>query len=184
MTSKLITPPAALAVLLADAKASLRIETLDTALDGLITAYVQGITEHAEQLTGSSFITQTWRTTLPAFPTSIRLASSPLIAITSVKYIDTAGVEQTLAAASYTVEGEYIVPAYNVTWPATRLQANAVTVDATYGYGATEAAVPKGIKLYILAALVQQFDPAVRPEKDTVQSSFIDRLLDRFRVYS
>jgi uncharacterized phiE125 gp8 family phage protein len=183
MTSKLITAPAAPAVSLADAKANLRIEADDTALDGLVTAYVQGITKFAEHLTGGAFISQTWRTTLPAFPKAIRLARSPLIAIASVKYIDPDGAEQTLPAESYVVDGEYIVPAYGVTWPATRLQANAVTVEASYGFGADETAVPANVRLYIIAKLVEQFDPAVKAEKATVQASFIDRLLDSAMVY-
>ena len=51
------------------------------------------------------------------------------------------------------------------------------------GYGASDADIPKGIKLYILARLVEQYDPAIRVEKDTVQSSFLDGLLDRYKVY-
>jgi uncharacterized phiE125 gp8 family phage protein len=161
----------------------LRIEADDTALDGLVTAYVQGITEFAEHLTGRSFIAQTWQQVLPAFPDEIRLTSSPVISIGSVKYIDTDGAEQTLDPAAYVIDGEYLAPAYGATWPATRMQANAVTVDASYGHGADATAVPDGIRLYIIAKLVEQFDPAVRLEKDTVQASFIDRLLDRYKVY-
>lgn len=189
MTAKLITAPAAPAVSLPDAKANLRIEADDTALDGLITAWVDGITEHAEHLTGRSFVSQKWRLTLPAFPAchhdqrAIRLPSSPLLEITAFKYIDPVGAEQTLAAEAYTVDGEYLLPAYGTAWPATRMQAVAVTIEGTFGYGVDDTAVPNGIRLYILAKLTEQFDPAVRPEKDTVQASFIDRLLDRYKVY-
>lgn len=181
MTSTLITPPASAAVDLASAKAELKVD--GDYLDASIAAWIDGITAHAEHLTGRSFVQQTWRTTLPAFPAEIRLPSSPLIAISSVKYIDQDGAEQTLDPAAYTVDGEYLLPAYGTTWPATRMQAGAVKIEGTFGYGADHNAVPSGIRLYIMAKLVEQFDPAARVEKDTVQASFIDRLLDRYKVY-
>jgi uncharacterized phiE125 gp8 family phage protein len=190
MTSTLITPPTSAAVDLASAKAELKVD--GDYLDASIAAWIDGITAHAEHLTGRSFVSQTWRKTLPAFPydarspigpQAIRLPSSPLIAISSVKYIDQGGAEQTLDPAAYTVDDEYLLPAYGTTWPSARMQANAVTVEGTFGYGTDHTAVPGGIKTYILACLAQQFDPAVRPEKDTVQSSFLERLLDRFKIY-
>ena len=185
MQTRLITPPAALAVSLASAKLNLRID--DNASDAIITAWIQGITAHAEHITGRSFINQTWRVTLDAFPDSIPLPC-PVSSVTSVKYLDKLGAEQTLDADQYFVdtasEPGAIVPAVGVTWPDTYDRINAVYVDVVAGYGATDASVPDGIKLYILAKLTEQYDPSVRPEKDTVQASFLDRLLDRFKVYS
>lgn len=181
MTTTLITPPAVQAVGLIAAKEALKVDGAD--MDTLIAAWVSGITAHAEHVTGRSFIAQTWRATLPGFSASMRLPSSPVISISSVKYIDQAGAEQTLDPAAYVVTGECMLPAYGATWPATREQADAVKIEGVFGYGATADDVPAGIKLYLIAALAQQFDPAVRLEKDTVQASFIDRLLDRYRTY-
>jgi uncharacterized phiE125 gp8 family phage protein len=190
MTSERISEPLAPAVSLAAARQNLRVD--GTELDSLIEAWLGGIVDHAEHLTGRSFVSQGWRLTLPAFPNderspihpqAIRLPSSPLIGITVFKYIDPTGAEQTLAAEAYAVEGEYLIPAYGTSWPGSRLQAAAVTIEGTFGYGADNTTVPNGVRLYILAKLVEQFDPAVRPEKDTVQASFIDRLLDRYKVY-
>ena len=185
MTARLITPPEALAVSLASAKLNLKIDSSDQ--DAIITAWIQGITAHAEHITGRSFINQTWRVTLDAFPSAIKLPC-PVSSVTSVKYLDTTGAEQTLAANQYLVdsvsEPGVIVPAVGASWPATYPQVNAVYVDVVAGYGATDASVPDGIKLYILAKLTEQFDPAIRLEKDTVQASFLDCLLDRYRVWS
>lgn len=180
MTSTLITPPA-LAVDLAAAKEALRVDGDEQ--DALVEAWLRGIIDHAEHATQRSFIAQTWRTVLPGFPAALRLPSSPVISITSVKYIDTAGIEQTLPESAYYVADDCLLPAYGTTWPATRDQANAVTVEAVYGYGESPDDVPHGIRLYLIAALAQQFDPAIRPEKDAVRASFIDRLLDKFRKY-
>jgi uncharacterized phiE125 gp8 family phage protein len=187
MTSQRISESLAPAVSLAEARQNLRVD--GTELDSLIEAWLGGIVEHAEHLTGRSFVSQKWRLTLPAFPSchhdqgAIRLPSSPLIEITAFKYIDAVGAEQTLAAEAYALDGEYLIPAYGTSWPAARMQAAAVTIEGTFGYGVDNTPVPNGVRLYILAKLVEQFDPAVRPEKDTVQASFIDRLLDRYKVY-
>ena len=184
MPTRLITPPAALAVSLAEAKLNLRIDGNEQ--DSMIEAWIHGITAHAEHLTGRSFINQTWRVTLDSFPDAIELPG-PVSSVT-VKYIDEAGTEQTLDQADYIVDSAsepgYAVPGVGKAWPATYDRINAVNVDVVAGYGDSEVNVPKGITLYILARLVEQYDPAVRVEKDTVQSSFLDRMLDRWKVYA
>ena len=183
MPTRLIIPPAALPVSLAEAKLNLRIDGNEQ--DSLIEAWIHGITAHAEHLTGRSFINQTWRVTLDKFPDAIELPV-PASSVT-VKYLDDAGIEQTLDPADYIVdtasEPGYAVPGVGKAWPGTYDRINAVNVDVVAGYGATDASIPKGIKLYILARLVEQYDPAIRVEKDTVQSSFLDGLLDRWKVY-
>lgn len=184
MPTRLITPHAALPVSLAEAKLNLRIDGNEQ--DTMIEAWLHGITAHAEHVTGRSFINQTWRVTLDAFPDAIELPV-PVSSVT-VKFLDEAGIEQTLDPADYLVDSAsepgYAVPNVGKAWPTTYDRINAVNVDVVAGYGATEASVPNGIKLYILAKLVEQYDPAIKAEKDTVQSSFIDRLLDPYKVYA
>ena len=184
MPTRLITPPEALAVSLDEAKLNLRVD--GTEQDSLITAWIDGITAHAEHLTGRSFINQTWRVTLDDFPDAIELPCVP--SAVTIKYLDLAGAEQTLDPADYIVdsvsEPGYAVPGVGKAWPETYDRINAVNVDVVAGYGATEADIPQGIKLYILARLVEQYDPATRVEKDTVQSSYLDRMLDRYRIYA
>lgn len=181
MTTYLLTPPAALAVSLATAKEHLKITNSDQ--DALVTAWIDGITAHAEHATGRSFINQTWRVTLDKFPDAIEIPANAASA--TVKYYDTAGVEQTLDPADYVVDtaNSYIVPGVDKSWPETYERINSVNVDVVCGYGASDANVPKGLKLYICAKLVEQYDPASVPEKGTVQASFIDSLLDRFKAY-
>lgn len=73
------------------------------------------------------------------FPACLRLRWKSVASVTSVKYVDDAGVEQTLAADQYQLTAPFgetpceVVPAYNVTWPSTRWQRDAVTV--TYQAG-------------------------------------------------
>lgn len=179
MTTQVVTPAGSLAVSLADAKLQLRIDGVDQ--DALVEAWIEGITAHAEHYTGRAFVNQGMRVTLDSFPSAIRLDRSPVVSVESVKFYDANGVLQTLNPADYVVdnvsEPGYIVPATGKAWPVTADRINAVIVDFTAGY----AAVPKGIQLYILAKLVEQYD--ANPVKESVQTSYVDRLLDPFRVY-
>jgi uncharacterized phiE125 gp8 family phage protein len=185
MTTRLITPPATLALSLADAKDALKIDTSDQ--DAQVESWVAGITAHAEHLTGRALVTQSWRVTLDAFPDAIELAHPPIIAVLSVKFIDTDGAQRTLDPQDYVLDKEsepgYLVPARGKSWPATADQINALQVEYTCGYGVASD-VPKSIRLYLIAKLREQYDPAIKAEKGTVQSSFLDRLLDRETVYA
>lgn len=185
MTSRQITAPTVLAVSLEDARANLRVDGTD--LDSLITLWVQGITASMEHEIGQCIMAQTWKVSLDAFPTEIALPH-PVIGITSVKYFDVAGVEQTLATSAYKINRSAykttITPVFGTTWPVTQDDTGVITVIVECGYGSTPASTPANVRLYILAKLVEGFDPATRSERDTVQSNFITRLLDACRSYA
>ena len=185
MSIEQITPPAVLAVSLAHAKETLRIT--HGALDATITLWLESITEEAEHAVGRSFINQGWRLTLDRFGDAIRLSSPPTVSVESLKYFDADNAEQTLDPADYFVDTKslpgFIVPAVGKAWPPTYDRPNALTVEYTCGYGPTDVRVPKCVKQYILARLIDQFDAATGEFKETPRSKYIDRLLDRVRVY-
>lgn len=64
----------------------------------------------------------------------IRLRYPEIIGITSVKYVDHAGSEQTIDPAAYELLGRDLVPAYNAAWPAARMQREAVRIRYQAGY--------------------------------------------------
>lgn len=181
MTDKLITPPVAMAVSLADARTAARAD--GTGHDAELQMIVGAITEEAEHITGRAFIEQTWRVTLDSFPDAIKLPMPPVASVVSVKYMDADGIEQTLDPADYYVdkvtEPGYIVPASGRAWPQTLAHVNAVTVEVICGYGADDSAVPSSIKGYILAKVAEHFAQPGAPK-----SEFLVRLLDRAKVYS
>lgn len=185
MTQRLITPPTVLAVTLDQAKANLRVDGAD--MDALITMWVEGIIAALEHEIGQCLMPQTWEVTLDAFPIAISLPH-PVISITSVKYLDVTGAEQTLAPAAYKlIRSAYtstLTAISGATWPTTASEVGAVTITVECGHGTTAAATPANVRLYILAKLVEQFDPATRTERDTVQSDFVGRLLDACRTYA
>lgn len=154
MPRVLVTPPAAEPVSLSEAKAHLRVT--DTGEDSLITSFIAAARGWVEDFTQRALITQTWDYKLDAFVGTMEIPLPPLQSVTSIKYFDTAGVEQTLASTEYTVdtaaERGLVRLAYGKSWPATHVQANAVTIRFIAGYGAA-AAVPGTIKAACLLLL-------------------------------
>lgn len=148
MALKIFTAPAEEPVTLAEAKLHLR--ESETARDALILSLIAGATDFAERETGRRLITQTWDYFLDGFPDwGLEVPYPPLASITSIKYIDTAGAEITLAATEYLVdvksEPGRVTPAYGKTWPSIRSQVNAVTIRFVCGYG-LHAAVPERVR--------------------------------------
>lgn len=186
MTTRQITPPLMMAVTLADSKDTLRIEQDDTSLDSQLAIWIKAVTEEAEAAANRAFVNQGLRTTVDAFAPSI-LLRAPLVSVESIKYIDAAGQQQTLDPGSYVVitdvEPGCVVPAYGKVWPTTLARPGAVTVDYTAGAGPDDDSVPHAAKLYILARLAEQWDPAVKEFKETARSHFVSRLLDTLKVY-
>ena len=106
---------------------------------------IPGVRDRAELATQRALPTQTWDAKFDEFPwvDYIELPKPPLVSVTSVKYIDTNGVEQTWVSSNYSVDAPSgprcargrVLLGYGKTWPATRLQANAVTIRFICGYG-------------------------------------------------
>lgn len=187
MSLKLITSPAAEPVTLAEAKAHLRV--VSTADDAYITALIVAARQGAEHLTQCALMPQTWELALDEFSDEIALQKPPFASMTSVRYVDAAGVLQTITEAGYSLDthGDQAIlrPAYGLTWPGTRRQPNAVLVRYVAGY-ANAASVPQEIKAWMLLRIGMLYE---NREAVTVGMTFselpqVDRLLDGYRVWS
>jgi uncharacterized phiE125 gp8 family phage protein len=154
MPTTLETAPALEPVTLDEAKAQCRVTTTtdNTYLTSLITA----AREKVERDTRRALIEQTWRATLPSFPSGriIRLERAPLISVTSVRYYDADNADTLLATADYTVNAKptpgFVELNWDKTWPVTYDRADAVTILFKAGSGAAAAAVPGALKLAVL----------------------------------
>jgi len=186
MATTLSAGPATEPITTAEAKLHLRVDhSIDDALIDSMTAAAR---EWAEAATGRKCVTQTWLLKLDAFPSEIRPPFPPLSSVTSIGYIDTAGVTQTLSASSYSVDTDSepgrIVPAYGESWPSTRGMSNAVTVTYVCGYGAASA-VPDSIKAAIKLLLGNIYEH--REDVVPVQMSNLPdgarHLLSPYRVF-
>lgn len=129
--------------------------------------WIQSVRNAGEIRTHRTFITQTVDFFLQGFPKVIRLDDTgKLQSVTSVKYTDTAGVQQTLDAAEYqvntkTTPGE-IRSAWSKSWPSIRPVDNAVEIRAVVGYGDAED-VPVGLRDWMLLMVEHKFGPGRSP---------------------
>lgn len=174
-----VTGPAAEPVTSAEIKASARIDgtEFDTQIAILITAFRQ----QAEHQQGRRLITQTVELVLDDFPADhIDLILPGAQSITSIKYLDTSGTEQTLDAGVYALDADSTpnraLLKYGQQWPETQDVPNAVRIRYVVGYGASSASVPQNIRLWIIAQVCAALDNQPPP-------AWLDRLLDADMVH-
>jgi len=184
MSLQLITPPAAEPVVLADAKAHLKVDTTDD--DALIASLITAARIRAEWFTRRAFITQSWiawRDTWPVQPFEIPLP--PLQSLTSITAYDRNDAATILDPSLYRVDAAAI-PA-RIAWkettvPPTNLRTfNALAIAFTAGYGPAATDVPEPIRRAILTIVADLYthrgDDAPTPQAALA-------LLEPFRLIS
>jgi len=184
----LITAPVEEPVSLSEAKLHARIE--HSADDTLVTALITAAREQVEHITGRRLINQTWEQVLPAFADSMDLDIGPVSSITSVKYLDSAGAEQTLSNTVYELISESLPPRLVLktgqSWPATFTADNAVRIRFVAGYGAESTAVPQSIHIWMLLLIGTWYNQregmAAGATVAEVPRGFWDGLLDPYRI--
>ena len=188
----LITPAAAEPIDVSEAKASPSLRVATATDDTDIGVLIATARDMAETITRRAFVTQTWEYVLDGFPTGgIVLPMPPLQSVTSIKYIDTDGTQQTLDALLYAVDTDsepgLVVPAYGESWPSTRYEVNAVRVRFVAGYG-DASDVPEALKTWAkirVGTLYAQREALVVGQTVmAVPRDFVDALLDSYRVYT
>lgn len=147
MATKVITAPSQ-QIPTADLRAHCRITGTDE--DALLVGFLAGAVDLAEHYTQRAIGVQTLELALDEFPDgAIAIERGPVVSITSVKYINEAGTEQTLSTSLYTLDDysqtSWVIPAYDTEWPDTRDVANAVKVR--YQAGSLPAAVKSALLL-------------------------------------
>lgn len=155
MGIKVITAPAAL-LTLAELRLHLKLDTTGGvhADDTLITAQLTAAHEFCEHYAQCSFGTQTLELALDEFPEGpIELARGPVTSVTSVKYINTAQAEITLAGTAYTLDDyslpQWVIQTYDTEWPDTLASANAVKVRYVAGATTLPSAVRAALLLVV-----------------------------------
>ena len=146
----LVTEPLVEPITLVEAKQHARIS--HTTEDALLDAYIRTARATAEDYMARGILTQTWKLTLETWADRIWLPmAAPLQSVTSVKYYDPAGVQQTLATTVYAVDTVSrpgrIVRGVNQAWPALQPDRLMGAVEITYVVGwTTLALIPERIK--------------------------------------
>jgi len=168
MVLKQITAPLTEPVTIEEVCGQIRIGDLSEEV-ATVNLFIAAIREQAEAMTRRALITQEWELVLDGFPGGripITLPKAPVQSITSIKYIDVNGVEQTLDSIAYRLladcEPSDVIPAYGISWPATRCDKAVVRVRFKCGYGPLASDdpedpdkvmpnnVPNGIKQWML----------------------------------
>jgi len=148
------------AVNLRDAKKHLEIPDASTAHDSYLTTMIEAAREIVEDDTGLVIPTTTCVLNWDAWPDEFVLPLRPAISVTTLKYYDTAGDQQTWSSANYTLDADRAQPtvfyAYNVTTPTIRSIENAIELTWSAGYS-SQANVPEKIKQAVLVKLSQLF---------------------------
>lgn len=166
-----ITAPARYPVTLIQAKAQCRVD--DNAHDAEIDRLVETVTSRfdgPDGILGRALVQQTWEMRLAYFCTPIKIPLPPFVSLTSVKYLDTAAVEQTVSASVYEVvdqgfEPSLLQPKYAQSWPSVSLpdRADAVRVRFVAGYASVEnealsGTIPSAILSAMLLDIEQKYD--------------------------
>ncbi|WFF40400.1 hypothetical protein EVC62_02170 [Salinicola endophyticus] len=170
--SRLIAPPAAEPVSLAEAKAQARIEHDDD--DDLVQRLIASARSSAEQRTGRALITQTWEQRGRPQGGMIELRRWPAVEVLSVS----AGTVPLDTDAWRAELGEF---------PEIELLADRdaeVAVTYVAGYGDTAEDVPAPIRQWILVAIDTMYELREAEVTGTIVSrvGYVDGLLNDYRV--
>jgi uncharacterized phiE125 gp8 family phage protein len=139
---------------LEEALAQCKVDTRDE--DALFTTWIKSERQRLEEEYGRAFVTQTWDWQLDAFPgcnEPLIVPRPPLVSVSSISYLDSAGALQVMSTSKYSVDTVSdpgrICLAYGESWPLTRPVPAAVSIRFVAGYGAA-AAVPDPIRRALL----------------------------------
>lgn len=135
---RIVTPPAAYPVTLAEAKEWAKCYADDTSQDGTINTLIAGMVNHAEHLTGQAFVERTLELSLPCFRYCIELPWAPLLGVDSIAYTDTSETAQTVSSADYEVDivskPGRVRPISTSAWPSIGTRFNPVRIQYRAGY--------------------------------------------------
>jgi len=173
-----IVAPALPVLSLSDAKAHLRVthSEEDVAIAALVDAAAAWL-DGWRGVLGMALDPQTWELALDYFPAGgFCIPLGPVVSIVSVKYMDAAGVEQTMPPADYEAHAERIRPVAG--WPATNGALGAVRLQFVAGDG-----VPDNIK-HVVRLLVGHWYENRESVGDKMESvpMAVDMLVNSIRV--
>lgn len=156
--------PGELAVSVADLKDHLNLAQGDTTHDDKLETYIYAATERVEKDTGGrQIITATYSYSADGFHDCIKLPIRPITSVSSVTYVDTDGVTQTLDQSDWVFDESRreVRPSLGNEFPCTYVDPSAITVEFAAGYGTDESNIPRLLKAAIMLCASNWFyDPA------------------------
>jgi uncharacterized phiE125 gp8 family phage protein len=182
--------PAADLMTLAEAKKHCRVDHSeeDDVIAGLLAAATAWLDGYSGVL-GRALINQTWRLNLSCWPACrIRLPLAPVSAITSIKYYNTANVQQTLGSSNYGLIEDALSPSaewvFNASLPSLYERPDAIEVIFVAGYGPAASDVPQAVIVaakMLIAHLYENREPVNIGNITTNLPFAVDALIAPFR---
>lgn len=171
----------------ADVKRQLKIAATDASKDELLEMYIGAVCGFLDGADGSlkrAVAQQAWALVLPSFhphgryaPYRIELPLPPIRSVTSIRYYDANGSEQTLAEDAWRLvnrgsERSRVVPING--WPAAQCREDAVSIEFVAGYGEEDGQVgmPTQIKQAVILMIKQLYDMGQRSVFVTTDTVF------------
>lgn len=138
MSHQLTTAPTLEPLSLAEAKQHLR--ATDTSQDSIIALLIPAARQACETKTQRQIVAGRYRMVLDDFGCGVQLPVAPALQVVSVKYLDMAGVQQTMPSSDYAVdlvsEPGRITPGFGKIWPVILPQIGAVEIVFDAGHAA------------------------------------------------
>ena len=191
MVTKVITHPTTEPISIDEVARHLRLGGSPYADATLITVLTTAARQWVEEYTRMAIGTQTLELVLDSFPSALMLRPYAQI-VTSIKYLDTAGVEQTLSASGYTLDNDslpcWVTPAYGYEWPDTYPVPNSVRVRYVAGYTSDTDSpaypMPKPMYAAILLTIGDLYENREGSIVGTIHTvnPAVDRLLSMYRL--
>jgi uncharacterized phiE125 gp8 family phage protein len=185
MAYKVVTAVATEPVTLAEARLQCKVDSDDTTHDTALTTLITEAREYAEHYTGLALAPQTLEMALDCFPDYeddvIALEMPPVATITSVKYTDLAGVEQTITSTAYSLSlygsSRNLSPTYNNYWPSTQDIPDAVRIRYATGYSTAPKAAKGAMLIHIeLSSPLNPLTPAERATMERARDSLLNTI--------
>lgn len=174
------------AVSVSEAKAHLRVYHSED--DSYLGSLVLSATQVIEHETKHALITRQFVLGMDQFPEDeIVLPRSPLGAVSSITYTDTAGALQTLSSSVYLVYQVNAVPRIkrkaSQTWPNISTEGGLpISVTFTAGYGAISANIPQSLRHAVLLQAAHMYEnrTAVAPAQMYEIPRTVERLIVQY----
>lgn len=151
--------------------------------DREIEAKIRGVADWLEEELDMTFLSSTWDLKVDKLEDEIEIPRPPLQSVTSLKYYDTAGVEQTLTVPDPTFdvvtdqEPGLVRLAYNQTWPAYQRRKDGITIRFVAGSQDPDSIPYRAIEaVKSLTAALLEHREAVTAE-NLRKLPFVDRIL-------
>ena len=198
MRISVVTAPAVEPITLAEARDHLRLEATGSPAshedDDYITLLIEAARQYVENVTNRPMVQRTYKLTLPCWYEEVWLPySTPLVSVSSIKYLDVNGAQQTLSSTIYDVISDTmpsrIVRAYGQVWPSIRDVHNAIEITYVAGYAGEgspadyRSAIPEALKGALKMVLADMYENRERQQGiQLYKNDAVEHLLSGYRV--